>query len=294
MTTSQISIAVAALIVVGLGAFKQAVAPPAPAPEVFRSRFRYVPLGVKIGRRERLSGSIAKSRVGRWLGDQLSLPLRLLDLTVANVVAQVVAVVGVVVTSAFLVLGAMTFLGLIAPNPLLLVAIIVMAFASAWYVIAKIQSAAQHRQREYKRAVNDFVQLIAVGLTTSRSIEQSVAFAVDVGDGVGFDALRVTLRNARATGIGDWEGLAAFGERMGLSSLAGFASSLERQAMMGTSVAASVQEEAERLRQSQLADLTDRADQANANLSMPTMGMVVGMMLFLAYPIMLSVSAAFT
>ena len=34
----------------------------------------------------------------------------------------------------------------------------------------------------------------------------------------------------------------------------------------------------------QLADITDRADKANANLSLPTMGMVFGMVLFLAYP----------
>ena len=36
------------------------------------------------------------------------------------------------------------------------------------------------------------------------------------------------------------------------------------------------------------------ADKANANLSLPTMGMVFGMVLFLAYPVMTQIADAFT
>ena len=58
--------------------------------------------------------------------------------------------------------------------------------------------------------------------------------------------------------------------------------------------AATIRTEAKSLRAKQLTELTDRADQANANLSLPTMGMVIGMVLFLAYPIMQQISDAFT
>ena len=51
--------------------------------------------------------------------------------------------------------------------------------------------------------------------------------------------------------------------------------------------------EAKAIRQKQLVALAAAADEANSNLSIPTMGMVIGMVLFLGYPITQQVLQAF-
>ena len=75
--------------------------------------------------------------------------------------------------------------------------------------------------------------------------------------------------------------------------LHGLAGSLERQADIGVSVADTVRSEAKTLRTHQLMSLAEAADKANSNLALPTMGMVFGMVLFLAYPIIQEISQAF-
>ena len=150
------------------------------------------------------------------------------------------------------------------------------------------------RRADLHRVVNDFVQLLAVALTTNRSVEDALTFAADAGDGFGFDLLRQTIDTAQPMGLTVWDALAAMADTYDLDQLRGLATSLQRQAGVGVSVAATIRTEAKAMRSRQLAELTDRADKANANLSLPTMGMVFGMVLFLAYPVMQQISEAFT
>ncbi|MEZ5258934.1 MAG: type II secretion system F family protein [Ilumatobacteraceae bacterium] len=159
--------------------------------------------------------------------------------------------------------------------------------------IADLLSAAASRA-ELRRAVNDFVQLLAVALTTNRSVEDAVAFAADAGDGFASELLRQTIDTAQPMGLSVWDALGAMADTYDLDQLRGLATSLQRQAGVGVSVAATIRTEASAMRARQLAEITDRADKANANLSLPTMGMVFGMVLFLAYPVMQQISEAFT
>ncbi len=163
-----------------------------------------------------------------------------------------------------------------------------------WRVVADVRSRASRRRTELDRVVNDFVQLLAVALTTNRSVEDALTFAADAGDGFGFDLLRQTIDTAQPMGLTVWDALAAMADTYDLDQLRGLATSLQRQAGVGVSVATTIRTEAAAMRARQLADITDRADRANANLSLPTMGMVFGMVLFLAYPVMQQISDAFT
>ncbi|MEM9746876.1 MAG: hypothetical protein AAF945_09300, partial [Actinomycetota bacterium] len=67
-----------------------------------------------------------------------------------------------------------------------------------------------------------------------------------------------------------------------------------RQAGVGVNIATTIRAEARTLRSKQLADLTDAADKANANLSLPTMGMVLGVVVFIGYPIVTQILEAFS
>jgi Flp pilus assembly protein TadB len=183
--------------------------------------------------------------------------------------------------------------GSVSMSPLLGLLSVGIVALFAWRVIADARARAGRRQRGLRRVVNDFVQLLAIALTTNRSVEDSISFAADAGEGDGFDLLRQTISTAQPMGISVWDALTAMADTYELPELRGLSTSLQRQAGVGVSVAATIRTEAKSLRDKQLCDLKDRADKANSNLSLPTMGMVFGMVLFLAYPIMRQISEAF-
>jgi tight adherence protein C len=293
VTPTATAVCVAALSVVAVAAVVRSFRP---APLTLRAvRARIEPqqtatssaLPVRIGR------PLAAGPLGVFVDTRLGSALTLTGYTVPTVIG---AVTITVVASAFAMVVAVAALiatGQVA-SPLVWLLVPIVAAVFGWRVIADIRTRAARRRVELDRVVNDFVQLLAIALTTNRSVEDALTFAADVGDGFGFDLLRQTIDTAQPMGLTVWDALAAMADTYDLDQLGGLATSLQRQAGVGISVAATIRTEAKAMRARQLADITDRADKANANLSLPTMGMVVGMVLFLAYPVMQQISEAFT
>lgn len=243
---------------------------------------------VRIGR------PFTAGSIGGSVDAQLGRALRLTGHTVPNVIGTVTITVvssgfAMIVTTAALIAA-----GQVSSSPLVWLLVPAVAALFGWRVIADVRQRAARRRAELNRVVNDFVQLLAVALTTNRSVEDALTFAADAGEGFGFDLLRQTIDTAQPMGLSVWDALAAMADTYDLNQLRGLTTSLQRQASVGVSVASTIRTEAKAMRTRQLADITDRADKANANLSLPTMGMVFGMVLFLAYPVMTQISRAFT
>lgn len=242
----------------------------------------------------RIGRLLATGWFGRLVEDRLGSSLRLTGHTVPTVIGQIVLTGVVAAFTMVVVLAGLVAAGVAPASPLLWLLVPVVAVVFSWRVVLDVRARAARRRTELRRVVNDFVQLLAVALTTNRSVEDALNFAADAGEGDGFDLLRKTVETAQPMGITVWDALNAMADTYDLPELRGLTTSLQRQAGVGVSVAATIRTEAKSLRTKQLTELTDRADQANANLSLPTMGMVIGMVLFLAYPIMQQISEAFT
>jgi Flp pilus assembly protein TadB len=160
----------------------------------------------------------------------------------------------------------------------------------AWRgVVARIES----RLAELRQAANDFVQLVAVGLTTDQSVEEAIRFALQVGDSAALRSLRAELGSAPQRGIPVWEAIDEFGRRAGVRELREFAAAVERQGLQGVSIASTTATLAAAMRSKSLDELEREADKANANLSGPTIGFVVTTIVFLAYPLAQRISDAF-
>jgi tight adherence protein C len=226
--------------------------------------------------------------------ERLGSSLRLTGLTVPTVIGQIVVTAVVAGFTTLVMIAGLVAAGVISASPVWWLLVPAVSLLFAWRVVLDVRARAARRRTELRRVVNDFVQLLAVALTTNRSVEDALTFAADAGDGDGFELLRQTVATAQPMGITVWDALNAMADSYDLPELRGLTTSLQRQAGVGVSVAATIRTEAKSLRAKQLTELTDRADQANANLSLPTMGMVIGMVLFLAYPIMKQISDAFT
>jgi Flp pilus assembly protein TadB len=298
-TTALIS---AAGVVIGIATLVRALRGPRPTLRAVRARLHpEVASSSKTqrpnlvgGLRSRIAHELAASSLGRRLFDRSGNAMRIAGVTLPDVIAQIVtfAVVGLIASS--LGVGALISLGILPATVLVLPAILALTALMAWQPVAAVHNRAARRQRELRRVTNDFVQMVAIALTTNRSIEEAVSFAADIGDSEGFRLLQRTVASAQPMGVPVWEALASMAETYELDELLGLASSMQRQAGIGVNVSGTIRAEAKSLRAKQLGELADDANKANANLSLPTMGMVMGVVLFIGYPIVQQVLGAFS
>lgn len=243
--------------------------------------------------RARWRAAVEDSAASRWVAGRFGAGLVVADLTPADVVTRVVAAAGLLLFSTLAGVVTLTAGGLLPPSPLWLVFALAIAAMGGWVMLSDVQSRIVRRLRGLRQAANDFVQLVAVGLTTDQSVEEAVRFALDVGTGEAFDLIRERVLTAPQRGVPVWEAIDDLGRVYEVRELSDFASSVERQGLQGVAIGDTVATLAASMRAKALDQLERDADKANANLSGPTIGFVVTTIIFLAYPLAMRIGEAF-
>jgi len=243
--------------------------------------------GAEFGRR--IGGPVA-AVVARSAGADLHLVGTTADEVAARLLVAFTGGVFAVVLS----IGSLVALGAVPLSPLWLVAAAGVGTAAAAVIWSDLRGRIERHRREMRRAITDFVQLVAVGLTTDQSVDEAVQFALGVGDSDLFDLLRTEVVTAPMRGVPVWEALDRFARDQQQRELSEFATAVERQGTQGVSITDSVLSLARALRERSLADLERDADRTNANLAGPTMCFVVTTVVFLAYPLAIRIGEAFT
>lgn len=235
-----------------------------------------------------VAGPLAR-RIENTLGDGL----RFVEMTPTDVASRIlVAFVGGVLAVACTA-GSLMTIGALPPSRLWFVAAIVVGAMAAWIIWSDVNGRVQRRRREFRRTTTDFVQLVAVGLTTDQSVEEAIQFALSVGDSDMFELLRTELAMAPLRGVPLWEALDQLGRRYQQRELSEFGASIERQGTQGVSITETVTTLATAMRERSLDDLEREADKVNANLAGPTICFVVTTVVFLAYPLAIRIGQAF-
>lgn len=219
--------------------------------------------------------------------------LRTIDMTPADAATRVLVAAATVGLAVLAAIAGLLALGLLPSSPIWIAGPLLAAGIAGWTMVADTRSKIARRRRDLRQASNDFVQLVAVGLTTDQSVEEAIRFAIDVGAGPTFDVVRRSVLAAPQRGIPVWEAIGSVGSAYDISELCEFASSVERQGLQGVSIASTVATLAASMRAKALDQLERDADRANANLAGPTVGFVVTTIVFLAYPLALRISEAF-
>ena len=245
------------------------------------------------GARTAWADSLAAGGLRRWVAKRFGSGLQLIELTPTAVVTKVMVAAGVTLFAVLAGLAALASLGALPLSPLWPVLASLCALLAGWVSLNDVASKIDRQRRELRRASNDFVQLVAVGLTTDQSVEEAIAFALAVGASESFDTLRRQVSAAPQRGIAVWEALDEFGRDYGIREISELAASIERQGVQGVSIGKTVASLSEAMRAKALDDLERAADKANANLSGPTVGFVVTTIVFLAYPLAQRISEAF-
>jgi len=236
---------------------------------------------------------LASGALGEHLRNRLGAGLLLIDRTPGDVISNLIVGTAVGTFTVALCIASLVGVGAVPPSPWWAVAVLAVAPMCAWVMWSDLTGKVDRRRQELRRAVNDFVQLTAVGLTTDQSVEEAIGFALSVGESDMFDLVRAELTTAPGRGVPLWEALDSLGTLHGQRELCELASSIERQGMQGVSITDTVATLATSMRAGALDQLERDADRANANLSGPTIGFVVTTIVFLAYPLAIRISDAF-
>jgi Flp pilus assembly protein TadB len=253
------------------------------------------PVGATPSRRPglvgRMANRLAAGDSGARVAARYALELRAAGVTVPDLLARclggaLLAFAGIAGAGA----AAGSAIGL-APGAIALAALLA-GCAGAIVPVLHLRAEAARARRAFRHAVADVIELVAVCLTSGRSVEEAVRYATEVGEGPAFTELRSAVVHAPLVGRTVWEALDAVAAVWGVPELATFAASVERAAVVGASVAETVATQAQAMRQRALDDLERDADGANLRMLAPTYVFVAGFIAFLLYPLLSRISSA--
>jgi tight adherence protein C len=188
-------------------------------------------------------------------------------LALPPVLAIIVALGGVPVPVGFTVLAAagLAVTGFVLPEVLL-------------------RRLAAERRRAFRYALSSYLDLVNVILAAGAGVETALADAADAGHGWAFAQLRSALARAQLTGESPWAAFARLGEQLDLPELRETASGLALAGTHGARVRASLQARAQAMRNRDLADMEGHAEAATERMSVPSVVLVVGFIVFVGYP----------
>jgi len=249
--------------------------------------------GRPAGERDVWHRQLAAGKPTKWMVEHFGSGLELVDLAAADVASRVLMSMAAFFLGTLALLSASAALGLSSVGVWWPLAALSVAGMAGWTSFHSVADKVARARRELRQAANEFIQLVAVGLTTDQSVEEAIRFALEVGGGDAFERLRRQMLAAPQRGVVVWDALEEFGRRHDLRELVEFAVSVERQGTQGVSIGDTVAALAAGMRAKALDELERDADKANANLSGPTVGFVVATVVFLAYPLAQRISEAF-
>jgi hypothetical protein len=178
--------------------------------------------------------------------------------------------------------------------PIVTVAPFGVAALMGWYQLSTVIAVADRRYRAFRAGVAAYVQLVAVCMTTRRSMTEAISYAAEIGTGPAFDTIAAAVHAAPQMGIRVWEALDSVGVEYDCRELQDLASSVGHVARIGVGVETTVTAVATRMRQVALDDMQRSADRQTSTMFGPTLLFVAGVVAFLGYPLIIRVFDAFS
>lgn len=150
--------------------------------------------------------------------------------------------------------------------------------------LAAVRREAAKRRQDFRHAVGAFLDLVSMNLAGGRGVPEALTAAASIGGGWPFARLRDTLAFARLQGLTPWAALGRLGDEIGLNELRDLSAALTLVADDGAKIRASLAARAATLRRRELAEMEGKAGQRSQSMLVAQMLIVLGYLLFLAYP----------
>jgi len=307
MTRAQVAMAVGAAAGPAVVLLVRALAPAPPSLASVRRRVSGDPLGrvpapapaaaaarQRMRRRRGLVGaaseSLARSELGTWFAARFAPELRAAQLTVPQVLAQMLAagIAGFVLVAGLA--GALVAAG-VGVEPLPMVGLAVFGAGVAMMIVLEVlRDRAGRARRAFSHAVGQYVMLCSSVMAGGRSAEWSARYAAALGDGPAFTAIAAALSSSPAMGRTTWEALETVGREYGTGELVDLAATVERATNLGADASEAAAVIAQAMRNRSLDELERAADRSNIKMLGPTYLFVLGFVALLAFPLIAQLS----
>lgn len=146
----------------------------------------------------------------------------------------------------------------------------------------RAEGAARHRA--FRHAFGAFLDVVSVSLAAGRGVEGALLAGARAGHGWAFAELRDALFTAQRLGETPWDGLDRLGAELAIPVLQELAASAALAGEEGAMVRHSVAAKASALRARALTDAEASAEAASERMSIPTVMLLVGFVIFVGYP----------
>jgi tight adherence protein C len=158
------------------------------------------------------------------------------------------------------------------------------ALFAALLPLLTVRREAAARRQDFRHAVGAFLDLVSMNLAGGRGVPEALTAAATIGGGWPFARLRDTLAFARLQGLTPWAALGRLGDEVGINELRDLAAALALVADDGAKIRDSLAARAATLRRRELAEMEGRAGERSQSMLVAQMLIVLGYLLFLAYP----------
>jgi tight adherence protein C len=185
------------------------------------------------------------------------------------------------------------WLGLVAwlvGAPLPTVVPLVVAIGGAgWGAVVpfvRLRAEARARRAAFAYALSAWCDVVVMNLAAGRGVEQAMETAASAGQGWAFAELRGAMRGGYIRAETPWDALGQLGVDLGVADLSELASTIAMAGEEGAAVRVTVAAKARTIRERITADTELRAAAATERMSLPSVILVVGFLVFLGYPAM--------
>jgi tight adherence protein C len=167
-----------------------------------------------------------------------------------------------------------------------------LAFAFlGWFVPAvTVRSGAKARRDDFTYALSAFVDLLTVALSGGLGVDEALERCAAVGQGWAFGEIRRSLALAQLHKDAAWDGLAQLGRDLGVRELEELAASVTLAGKDGSRVTTSITAKAKAMRAHAQSRVEAGANTASELMSLPLMVMLLGFVLFVAFPTIATIS----
>lgn len=140
------------------------------------------------------------------------------------------------------------------------------------------------RRKAFSHALSAYCNVTVMSLAAGRGVEQALETASTAGQGWAFAEMRGALTAGYVRGEPPWEALGRLGAELGVDDLSELASTISMAGEEGAAVRETVSAKARTIRERITADTEQAAAAVTERMSLPTVLMVMGFLVFLGYP----------
>jgi Flp pilus assembly protein TadB len=149
---------------------------------------------------------------------------------------------------------------------------------------ASLRREARGRRMTFSHALSSWCDVVVMNLAAGRGVEQAMETAASSGDSWAFVELRGALRGGYVRGEAPWIALERLGVDLGITDLGELASTVAMAGEEGAAVRTSVAAKAKTIRERVIADNEMEAAAVTERMSLPSILLVMGFLIFLGYP----------